>query len=59
MAQKKQEVKSDSACEYAGILPVTKIAVSDNRESRPKEVETQFLAPLCAREAPNLAEGLS
>ena len=45
MAQKKQEDKSDSACEYAGILPVMKIAVSDNMESRPKEVKLSFFRP--------------
>ena len=59
MAQKKQEEKADLVFEFVQMLPVMKVAVSDNRESRPKEVKTQFLAPLCAREAPNLAEGLS
>ncbi len=59
MAQKKQEDKPDLVFEYVGILPVNEIAMSESRESRPKEVKTQFLAPLWAREAPNLAEGLS
>ncbi len=59
MAQKKQEDKADSVFEFVRKLPVMKIAVSDNMESRPKEVKTQFLSPLWAREAPNLAQRLS
>ena len=59
MAQKNQEDKADSVLEFVRKLPVMKIAMSDNRESRPKEVKTQFLSPLCAREAPNLAHRLS
>ncbi len=45
MAQKKQEDKPDSGCEYAGMLPVNKIAMSDNMESRPKEVKLSFCRP--------------
>ena len=59
MAQKNQEDKADSVLEYAGILPVNEIAVSDNMESRPKEVKTQFVSLLCAREAPNLTQRLT
>ena len=53
MAQKMQEGKADSAFEFVGILPVIKIAMSDNMESRPKEVKTQFLSFLFTIEAPN------
>ena len=53
MAQKLQEDKADLAFEFVGILPVIKIAVSDNMKSRPKEVKTQFLAFLFTLEAPN------
>ena len=53
MAQKKQEGKADSPIEFVGILPVIKIAMSDNMESRPKEVKTQFLSFLFTIEAPN------
>ncbi len=35
MAWKKQEDKAVLAFEYVGMLPVNKIAVSDNMESRP------------------------
>ncbi len=59
MAQKKQKDKADSVFEFVRKLPVNKIAMSDNMESRPTEVKTQFLSPLCAREAPNLARRLS
>ena len=59
MAQKKQENKADSVFEFVQILPVNKIAMSDNRESRPKEVKTQFVSPLCARESRNSAQRLS
>ncbi len=58
MAQKKQEDKADSVFEFVQMLPVNKIAVSDNMESRPKKVKTQFMSPLCAREAANLAQRL-
>jgi hypothetical protein len=53
MAQKMQEDKAVLVFEYVGILPVIKIAMSDNRESRPKEVKTQFLSFLFTLEAPN------
>ena len=43
MAQKNQEDKADLVFEFVQMLPVNKIAVSDNMESRPKEVKTQFL----------------
>ena len=56
MAQKKQEDKADSVFEFVQMLPVNKKSMSDNMESRPKEVKTQFLSPLCAREAPNSAQ---
>ncbi len=59
MAPKKQKNKADLVFEFVRKLPVMKIAVSDNRESRPKVVKTQFLSPLCAREAPNLTRRLS
>jgi len=58
MAQKKQQDKADLVFEFVRKLPVNKIAMSDNMESRPKEVKTQFLSPLCAREAPSLAQRL-
>ncbi len=45
MAQKKQQDKSVSVFEYARKLPVMKIAVSDNMESRPKEVKLSFFRP--------------
>ena len=53
MAQKMQEDKAVLVFEYVGILPVIKIAMSDNMESRPKEVKTQFLSFLFTLEAPN------
>ena len=53
MAQKMQEDKADLVFEFVGILPVIKIAMSDNMESRPKEVKTQFLSFLFTIEAPN------
>ena len=47
MAQKKQEGKTDLALEFVGILPVIKIAVSDNRDSRPKSGKMLFfIAPV-------------
>ena len=39
MAQKKQETKADTVFEFVGILPVMKVAVSDNRESTKNEVK--------------------
>ena len=39
MAQKKQEAKADLVFEFVQMLPVTKIAMSDNRESTKKEVK--------------------
>ena len=53
MAQKMQEDKADLVLEYADFLPVIKIAVSDNRESRPKRGKTQFLSFVFTLEAPN------
>ena len=58
MAQKKQKNKANPVFEYAGILPVNEIAMSDNRESRPKRGKTQFVAPLFKPEAPNSARRL-
>ena len=58
MAQKMQEDKAVSVFEYVGILPVIKIAMSDNMESRPKEVKTQFLSLLLTLEAPNFVRVL-
>ena len=52
MAQKKQEGKADLVFEFVQMLPVIKIAVSDNTESRPKEVKTPFLSLLFTLEAP-------
>ncbi len=46
MAQKKQEGKADLIFEFVQILPVNKIAMSDNREGRPKEVKLSFFAPM-------------
>ena len=42
MAQKKQEGKADLVFEFVQMLPVIKIAVSDNRDSRPKSGKMQF-----------------
>ena len=53
MAQKKQECVPDLVFEFVRKLPVIKIAMSDNMESRPKEVKTQFLSFLFTIEAPN------
>ena len=53
MAQKKQEGKADLVFEFVQMLPVIKIAMSDNMESRPKEVKTPFLSLLFTLEAPN------
>ncbi len=59
MAQKNQYNKADLVFEFVQMLPVNKIAMSDNMESRPKEVKTQFVSPLCARETPSLVRRLS
>ena len=53
MAQKNQEGMADLVFEFVRKLPVIKIAMSDNMESRPKEVKTQFLSLLFTIEAPN------
>ena len=53
MAQKIQDGVPDLVFEFVQILPVIKIAMSDNMESRPKEVKTQFLSFLFTLEAPN------
>ena len=53
MAQKKQEGKADLVFEFVRKLPVIKIAMSDNMESRPKKVKTQFLSFLFTIDAPN------
>ncbi len=47
MAQKNHEGKAYSVFENALKLPVNKIAVSDNMESRPEEVKLSFCRP-CA-----------
>ena len=49
MAQKKQEGKADLVLEYAGILPVMKVAVSDNRESTKNEVKRSLWRHLSDR----------
>ena len=47
MAQKKQEGKADLVFEFVQMLPVIKIAVSDNRDSRPKSGKMLFfIAPV-------------
>ena len=56
MAQKKQEGKADLVFEFVQMLPETKVAVSDNRESRPKEAKMQFLAPPFTTEARDLIQ---
>ena len=53
MALKIQDGVPDLVFEFVQILPVIKIAMSDNMESRPKEVKTQFLSFLFTLEAPN------
>ena len=53
MAPKIQDGVPDLVFEFVQILPVIKIAMSDNMESRPKEVKTQFLSLLFTIEAPN------
>ena len=53
MAQKIQDGVADLVFEFVQMLPVIKIAMSDNMESRPKEVKTQFLSLLFKLEAPN------
>ena len=58
MAQKNQADGADLIFEFVQILPVIKIAMSDNRESRPKEVKTQFLSLLFTLQAPNFILGL-
>ncbi len=59
MARKKQEDKMGLVFEYVGILLVNEIAMSDNRESRPKRGKTQFVAPQFQPEAPNSARRLA
>ena len=58
MAQNKQECKADLVFEFVGILPVIKIAMSDNMESRPKELKMQFSAPQFTPEARDFLGGL-
>ena len=58
MALKIQDGVPDLVFEFVQILPVIKIAVSDNMKSRPKEVKTPFLAFLFTLEAPNFVRGL-
>ncbi len=53
MAQKKQEDKADLVFEFVQMLPVNKIAVSDNMETRPKRGKRRFLAPQFTPEACN------
>ena len=53
MAQKIQDGVPDLVFEFVQILPVIKIAVSDNMKSRPKEAKTPFLSLLFTLEAPN------
>ena len=53
MALKIQDGVPDLVFEFVQILPVIKIAVSDNMKSRPKEVKRQFLSFLFTIEAPN------
>ena len=45
MACKKQEDNADLIFEFVQILPVNEIAMSDNRESRPKEVKRSLWRP--------------
>ena len=45
MAQKNQEDKPDLVFEFVQILPVNEIAMSDNRESRPKAVKRSLWRP--------------
>ena len=49
MAQKNQETKADTAFEFVGILPVMKVAVSDNRESTKNEVKRSLWRHLSDR----------
>ena len=58
MAQKNQDRMPDLVFEFVRKLPVIKIAMSDNMESRPKEVKTQFLSFLFTLEAPNFVRVL-
>ena len=53
MALKKHKDKADLVFEFVRKLPVIKIAMSDNMESRPKKVKTQFLSLLFTIEAQN------
>ncbi len=45
MALRKHKDKADLVFEFVQILPVNEIAMSDNRESRPKEVKLSFFRP--------------
>ena len=58
MAQNNQEGMADLVFEFVRKLPVIKIAMSDNMESRPKEVKTPFLSLLFTLQAPNFERGL-
>ena len=58
MDQKNQDGTADLVFEFVRKLPVIKIAMSDNMESRPKEVKTQFLSLLLTLEAPNFVRVL-
>ena len=49
MAQKNQEEKADVVFEFVQMLPVMKIAMSDNRESAKKEVKCSLWRPLSYR----------
>ncbi len=42
IAQKKQEHKPDLTLEYAQMLPVIEIGMSDNMETRPDVVKRSF-----------------
>jgi hypothetical protein len=58
MARKKQEGKADIVFEFVRKLPVIKIAMSDNRGSRPKEVKIPFSAPQFTPEPRDLVRAL-
>jgi hypothetical protein len=49
MAPKNQETKADSVFEFVGILPVMRVAVSDNRESTKNEVKRSLWRHLSDR----------
>ena len=49
MAQKNHEDNLDAVFEFVQILPVNEIAMSDNRESRPKEVKRSLWRPCSNR----------